>query len=588
MGTRSPDDRTSPARACDDDGPGADVCQPRVRTGLLVVSGSGRACDLALLAAERLQISCTRHERVADAADHLASARVSCVLLDASGPGLEPMSALSRLKAARSDVPIVVLGADGNSTLALAAVQAGAQDYLVRDEVDAGSLERSIRYAIDRKRTEVQLAHLAVHDHLTGLPNRSVFDDRLEHALQRRRDGQGGVAVLFIDLDGFKRLNDSFGHGAGDDVLREAGVRIRAAVRPHDTVARLGGDEFTALCEGVYGDHGALTIGGRIAEELARPLVIDGHEIVLRASIGVVLAERQDVTAEELLQQSDDAMYRAKARGDGRPQLYIPGRARERAGHEIQVESALRRAIPDELVAHYQPVVVLDGGRLVGVEALVRWQHPSRGLVLPGEFIPIAEQSGLVVALGDWMLDESCRQVAGWDDLRVSVNVSGRQIADGSLLGSVARALEESGLAPSRLQLELTETVLMDDIDGHVALMREVKELGVSLAVDDFGKGYSSLSYLHRFPIDRIKIDRAFVGGLPESRTALAIVSAVVSFARALDIEVVAEGVETQAHVDALRDLGCEYGQGFFFHRPVEPERITALLGSTPQPPPQP
>jgi Amt family ammonium transporter len=550
-----------------------------VRTGLLVVSTPGRACDLAVLAAERLQISCTYHERVADAADHLASARVSCVLLDASGPEREPMSALSRLTAARSDVPIIVLGADGNSTVALAAVQAGAQDYLVRDEVDAGSLERSIRYAIDRKRTEVQLAHLAVHDHLTGLPNRSVFDDRLEHALQRRRDGQGGVAVLFIDLDGFKRLNDSFGHGAGDDVLREAGVRIRAAVRPHDTVARLGGDEFTALCEGVYGDHGALTIGRRIAEELARPLVIDGHEIVLRASIGVVLAERQGVTAEELLQHSDDAMYRAKARGGGRPQLYTPGRARERAGHEIQVESALRRAIPDELVAHYQPVVALDGGRLVGLEALVRWQHPSRGLVLPGEFIPIAEQSGLVVALGDWMLGESCRQVAGWDDLRVSVNVSGRQIAEGSLVGSVARALEESGLAPNRLQLELTETVLMDDIDGHVALMREVKELGVSLAVDDFGKGYSSLSYLHRFPIDRIKIDRSFVGGLPESRTALAIVSAVVSFARALDIEVVAEGVETQAHVDALRELGCEYGQGFFFHRPLEPERITALLG---------
>ena len=579
MATRSSDERTPTAGPCDDDGPGADVCQPRVRTGLLVVGESGRACDLALLAAERLRIACVHHERIAEAATYLAGARVSCVLLDASGPELEPMSALAQLKAARSDVPIVVLGADGNSTLALAAVQAGAQDYLVCDEVDAGSLERSIRYAIDRKRTEVQLAHLALHDHLTGLPNRSVFDDRLEHALQRRRDGQGGVAVLFVDLDGFKRLNDSFGHGAGDDVLREAAVRIRAAVRPHDTVARLGGDEFTVLCEGVHGDGGALTIGERIAEELARPLVIDGHEILLRASIGVVLAEREHVTAEELRQQSDDAMYRAKARGGGCPQLYTPGRPRERAGHEIQVESALRRAIPDELVAHFQPVVELDGGRLVGVEALVRWQHPSRGLVPPGEFIPVAEQSGLIVALGDWMLGESCRQAVGWDDLRVSVNVSGRQVAEGSLVASVARALEESGLPPERLQLELTETVLMDDIDGHVALMREVKELGVSLALDDFGKGYSSLSYLHRFPLDRIKIDRAFVGGLPESRASLAIVSAVVSFAGALDIEVVAEGVETQAQVDALRSLGCDYAQGFFFHRPVEPERITALLG---------
>jgi diguanylate cyclase (GGDEF)-like protein len=250
--------------------------------------------------------------------------------------------------------------------------------------------------------------------------------------------------VLFVDLDGFKRLNDSFGHGAGDDVLREAGVRIRAAVRPHDTVARLGSDEFTVLCEGIHGDRGALAIGERIADELAGPLVIDGHEIVLRASIGVVLAEREGVTAEQLLQRSDDAMYRAKARGGGCPQLYTPGRARERAGHEIQVESALRRAIPDELVAHYQPVVVLDGGRLVGVEALVRWRHPTRGLLLPDEFIPVAEQSGLVVALGDWMLAESCRQAARWNDLRVSVNVSGRQIAEGSLVGSVARACSSS------------------------------------------------------------------------------------------------------------------------------------------------
>jgi EAL domain-containing protein (putative c-di-GMP-specific phosphodiesterase class I) len=210
----------------------------------------------------------------------------------------------------------------------------------------------------------------------------------------------------------------------------------------------------------------------------------------------------------------------------------------------------------------------------------VRWQHPSRGLLAPGEFIPVAEASGLVVALGNWMLGEACREAVGWrDDLHVPVNVSGRQIADGSLVASVARALEESGLAPHRLQLELTETVLMDNIEGHVALMYELKELGVSLALDDFGTGYSSLSYLHRFPIDRIKIDRAFVGGLPESRAGLAIVSAVVSFAGALDMDVVAEGVETQAHVDALLGLGCAYAQGFFFHRPLEPRRITALLG---------
>ena len=490
------------------------------------------------------------------------------------------MSALAELMAARSDVPIVVLGADGNSTLALAAVQAGAQDYLVRGEVDAGSLERSIRYAIERKRSEVQLAHLALHDHLTGLPNRSVFDDRLEHALKRRRDGDGGVAVLFIDLDGFKRLNDSFGHGAGDDVLREAAARIRPAIRPHDTVARLGGDEFTVLCEGVDGDRGALTIGRRVAEELARPLVIDGHEIVLRASIGVALAEREGVTAGESFSSAAmtpctaPRLAGAGARSSTRPAAGASARA-------TRSRSSLRCGARSR--TNWSRTTNRSSRSTTG--GWSAWRRSCAGStrragsLLPGEFIAVAEQSGLVVALGDWMLSESCRQAVRWDGVRVSVNVSGRQVAEGSLVDSVARALEESGLAPDRLQLELTETVLMDDIDGHVALMREVKELGVSLALDDFGKGYSSLSYLHRFPFDRIKIDREFIGGLPESRASVAIVSAVVSFARALDMEVVAEGVETQAHVDALRGLGCEYGQGFFFHRPVEPERITALLG---------
>jgi EAL domain-containing protein (putative c-di-GMP-specific phosphodiesterase class I) len=271
-------------------------------------------------------------------------------------------------------------------------------------------------------------------------------------------------------------------------------------------------------------------------------------------------------------------MYQAKARGGRRPQLYMPGHGRQRGGHDLQLESALRGGIPAELIAHYQPVVALDGADVVGVEALARWQHPSRGLVPPAEFIPMAEETGLIVPLGSWMLEQACRQCVLWDGLRVSVNVSGRQVAEGSLVASVARALEDSGLAPERLQLELTETVLMDDVDGHVAVMRDLKELGISLALDDFGKGYSSLSYLHRFPIDRIKIDRDFVRGLPDSRADQAIVSAVLSFARALDMEVVAEGVETQQHVDALLELGCEYAQGFFFHRPLEAARVSALL----------
>ena len=565
------------ASACHDDGSADGVCQPRVRTRLLVIGGSSQTRELADLAAERLRTGSVHHESVADAMSFLPGMHVSCVVLDATTP-LELVGALARIKAARADVPAVVVGADGNSTLALAAVQAGAQDVLAREGLDAASLERSIRYAIERKRTEVQLAHMALHDHLTGLPNRSLFDDRLEHALRRRRDAKRGVAVLFIDVDGFKRINDSLGHSAGDAALREAAVRIRAAVRPHDTVARLGGDEFTVLCEDLDGDGDALSIGDRIIEALARPFAIHDSDVVLRASVGVALAGPADVRPEELLRRSDDAMYQAKARGGGRPQLYMPGRGRQRGGHDLQLESALRRAIPAELVAHYQPVVAVDDAHVVGAEALARWQHPSRGLVPPAEFIAIAEQTGLIVPLGSWMLDQACRQGVLWDGLRVSVNVSGRQVAEGSLVASVSRALEDSGLPPERLQLELTETVLMDDVDGHVAVMRDLKKLGLSLALDDFGKGYSSLSYLHRFPIDRIKIDRDFVRGLPNSRADQAIVSAVLSFARALEMEVVAEGVETQQHVDALRELGCEYAQGFFFHRPMEAGRISALL----------
>jgi len=567
------------AGPCHDAGSADGVCQPRVRSRLLAVGASSQTRELTDLAAQRLRIGSVHHESVAEAMRFLDGTRVSCVVLDATTPALEPIGALARLKEVRSDVPAVVVGADGNFTLALAAVQAGAQDVLAREGLDAASLERSIRYAIERKRTEVQLAHMALHDHLTGLPNRLLFDDRLEHALQRRRDAQGDVAVLFIDVDGFKRINDSLGHSAGDAALREAAVRIRAAVRPHDTVARLGGDEFTVLCEQLDGDGDALGIADRITEALRRPVAIHNNDVVLRASIGVALAGPTDMQPEELLRRSDDAMYQAKARGGGRPQLYSPGRGRQRRSHDLQLESALRSAIPSELVAHYQPVVALDGAQIVGAEALARWQHPSRGLIPPGDFIAIAEQTGLIVPLGNWMLDQACRQAALWDGLRVSVNVSGHQLAEGSLVASVASALENSRLPPERLQLELTETVLMDDIGGHVAMMDDLKSLGITLAVDDFGKGYSSLRYLQRLPIDRIKIDRDFVRGLTDNRADRAIVSAVLSFARALDIEVVAEGAETQEHVDALGELGCEYVQGFFFHRPMEAVRISSLLG---------
>jgi diguanylate cyclase (GGDEF)-like protein len=564
-----------PVGRCHDDGLEAQICQPRVRARLLLVGGDARTRRLATGAAERLRVKLSAHDDVVAAAADLAGERVSCVLLDAAAP--EPLALMARLRDARQDAPIVVLGDDDESPLAVAAVQAGAQDYVVRDDADGRSLERVIRYAIDRKRTEVELARLALHDGLTGLPNRTLFDDRLNDALRRRRAGRG-VAVLFIDIDGFKRINDSLGHSAGDTVLREAAARLRAAVRPGDTVARLGGDEFTVLCEDVGDEADALGIGERIAAELGHPLDLDGEEIVLRASIGVAVARSAAVPAGELLRLSDEAMYAAKACGNGQPRLHAAGIGREQPGRELQLEAALRRAIPEELVAWYQPIVSLDDARVVAVEALVRWQHPTRGLVTPGEFIPVAEDTGLVVPVGAWMLEEACRTATRWGDVRVSVNVSGRQVAAGSLVEAVRSALRVSGLSPERLQLGLTETVLMDDVDRHAAVVNELKALGVSLALDDFGKGYSSLSYLRRFPFDRIKIDRSFVAGLPDSRPDTAIVSAVTSFARALDLEVVAEGVETEAQLAALRELGCEYAQGYLFHRPMPAAGVDELL----------
>jgi diguanylate cyclase (GGDEF)-like protein len=570
MGTRSGNGDS--AGRCLDDGAVAQVCQPRVRTRLLLVGDSEQGRRLAQATAERLRTGLVHRPRPRDAGDDLDNTRVSCVLLDAATPGLDALTALGDLDAARPEVPIVVLGADSDPALGLAAVKAGAQDYVVREEADAGSLERSVRYAIDRKRAEVQLAHIARHDQLTGLANRSLLEERLTRALA----GGEGVAMLFIDLDGFKRINDNLGHAAGDAALREAGSRIRAAVRPADTVARLGGDEFAVLCQDVRDEVTALTIAHRVTGHVEQPLQIDGQEIVLRASVGVALGDDTNASAGALLLCSDDAMYAAKSRGGGCPQVYTPVHGRERH-NGLELEAALRRAIPGELVPHYQPVVSLDDGRIVGAEALVRWCRDGE-LVPPGEFIPLAEQSGLVVALGGWMLEEACHEAARWDGGRVSVNVSGRQVAQGSLVATVARALEASGLEPHRLQLELTESVLMEDVERHVALLHELKGLGVGLALDDFGKGYSSLSYLHRFPFDRIKIDRAFVGRLPGDPVGLAIVSAVLSFGRALDMDVVAEGIENPEQLEVLRELGCEYAQGFFFHRPMGAAQLREIL----------
>jgi diguanylate cyclase (GGDEF)-like protein len=576
--TSSQDDPTCAAPAPEQH----DVCQPRIRRRLLAVRRPGGDECTVGVAAGRLGIRVVDAPDEQAAADYLERNVAACVVIDATDPQIDVLGAVTHLTTVRDEVPVVVIGDEQDPLGAVAVVQAGAQDYLYAGDTDGVALERAIRHSIDRHRTRTQLRHLALHDQLTGAANRALFADRLDLALKRREREGGDIAVLFIDIDGFKRINDHLGHSAGDRALRAAAGRMQSAIRPADTLARLGGDEFTVLCDGLPDVATPMAIAERIAAVLGEPLAIGDTEVVLRTSVGVtVTGYGQRHTAERLVHEADQAMHAAKQRGGGRIELF-DAESQRRNGNGLILETDLRHSIPGDLRAVYQPQVRLCDGSIAGVEALVRWDHPDRGVVSPGEFIPIAEESGLILPIGRWMLTEACAEAARLGELdgrhsRMSVNVSARQFADPALVSDVEYALSESGLPPERLQLELTESILIHDLSAGVEVVERLKELGVSIALDDFGKGYSSLSYLKALPIDVIKIDRSFVKGLPDCREDLAIVSAVVSFAGALGMDVLAEGVETEAHRESLLELGCDHAQGFLFYRPLDLADLRAV-----------
>ena len=434
-----------------------------------------------------------------------------------------------------------------------------------------------------RKDAENRLAHQALHDSLTGLPNRTLFRDRLEHALARAERHPGGVAVLFVDLDRFKLINDSFGHAAGDRLLCDVAARLRRALRPADTIARFGGDELTVLCEDLDGEAGARTIAQRIAALFEEPFAVEDGEAFLQASIGIALAG-DDATPEDLIRDADAAMYRAKDRGRSGVEVFDEAMRRD-ARERVATESALRRGIErDELCIHVQPVVGIGHERIEAFEALVRWQHPERGLVPPGAFIPLAEETGLIVPIGNWVLREVCRTLRRWedelgvDDIPCSVNLSVRHLQQPDLLATVRAALDEHGLAPGRLVLEITESAVMENGTGTVETLAALKAMGVRLALDDFGTGYSSLAHLHRFPLDILKIDRSFTAALGADRQGGSIAGAIVSLAQALDLVTVAEGIEDAAQQRRLEGLGCTYGQGFLFSRPMPPAAFDDVL----------
>jgi diguanylate cyclase (GGDEF)-like protein/PAS domain S-box-containing protein len=439
----------------------------------------------------------------------------------------------------------------------------------------------------DRKRAERALAHQALHDHLTGLPNRVLLHDRLGLALARGARSGDHVAVVFLDLDRFKVVNDSLGHDTGDRVLRAVSARITNVLRPADTLARFGGDEFVVVCDDIAGPAEATRIARRILDALADPVDEADGGVHVSASIGVALARGEDATAEDLVRDADAAMYRAKERGRGRIELFDEG-MRSRLVTKLAEERRLRTAVAsEELDLHYQPIMALPALEVVAVEGLVRWRHPERGVVAPAEFIPLAEESGLITDLGHWVLEEGCRQAGGWGrelgpdrPLEVALNLSTRQLSEQGLAKRVEALLDRHRLHPDgvALCLEITESFLLEDPVATGTALDELRSLGVRLAIDDFGTGYSSLAYVRRFPLDALKIDRTFVAGLGTDPDSRAITSAIIEMGHALGLEVVAEGVEEEVQLEVLVDLGCDRAQGFLFSRPVPAPELWDVL----------
>jgi diguanylate cyclase (GGDEF)-like protein len=471
---------------------------------------------------------------------------------------------------------------------ALGAIEATSRQPAFFDERRvrlAQTLAAEAGMALENARLYEELRHQAFHDSLTGLANRALFRDRVEHAVARRPVGEPGlVAVLFLDLDDFKTVNESLGHVGGDQLLAAVGERIRACLRASDTAARLGGDEFAILLEDLRDESEATHVAQRVIDALRPPIRIGSTAAVIATSIGIAASPPGQDGATELLRNADFAMYQAKHRGKGRYEVFRPSlreAVSERAALEALMQGAEER---DELRLLYQPIVDMADGSIVGIEALVRWQAPGRGLLMPADFIGLAEESGLIVQIGRWVLERACRETQAWrtafdlDGLTVGVNLSARQFQHPDLVAEVGAALASSGLEPSRLILEITESVLMQTTTSTIGKLADLRRIGVRLAIDDFGTGYSSLGYLERFPVDILKIDKTFIDGIGERGNRPVLARAIVQLGRALDLQVVAEGIERQEQATVLRRLGCTRGQGYLYARPLTHDELEPIL----------
>ena len=570
------------ARARQSDG---SAKQPQDLPILVVEDDPENVTILRKLMAESLpDTSCVHAQSLSHAIEMLAERAFRLAVVDlelADSGGLETVLSLRRTV---PELPLVVLGVLDDELVQNQVLKAGAQDYLVKSRLDEYNLRRSVRYALERKELEDRLTFLSQSDPVTGLPNRASLLQDLGRAVSRARSQDAKVAVLLLDLDRFKIVNESLGHDMGDRLLKVVADRLRENLRDVDISARLGGDEFAILLEGVSSDDEAVATAQRLLEALTPPARLNDYEIASTGSIGVALYPDHAESATELLQRADRAMYRAKQNGRDGYALYSDENEESRSGvlERLTFESGIRHALErDEYVVFFQPQLTLDRKRLVAVEALVRWNHPKAGLVPPGRFMPFLESSGLIKGVGDWVLQTSCHQVKLWQDevfpeLRVSVNLSARQFEGTDLVATVERALSESGLPATDLELEITESLLMRDTERTRATLQELKALGVRIAIDDFGTGYSSLAYLTTFPLDCLKIDRSFVHDITTNDDDRTVAEAIIGLGHNLRLDVVAEGVETEEQLGLLS--GCDGFQGFLISRPQPSQAARQLL----------
>jgi diguanylate cyclase (GGDEF)-like protein len=527
---------------------------------------------------------------MSDAEAHLARHAVDIVLLDLGLPDAQGSEAIHRAHAAAPGVPLVVLTGLDDEALAVQALQQGAQDYLIKGQIETRGLLRALRYAIERKAMESaalemarQMAHSAEHDFLTGLPNRMLLNDRIGRAVALAARKRNKVAVLFLDLDGFKHINDSLGHPIGDRLLQSVATRLVDCIRGSDSVSRQGGDEFVVLLLELDEAEDAAVTARRMLEAVAQPHCIDRHDLHVTASIGVSVYPDDGLDAETLIKNADTAMYQAKENGRRSFQFFKPA-MNVRAVERQFIEEGLRRAVErGEFVLHYQPKINLTTGAITGAEALIRWTHPTRGPISPADFIPVAEDCGLILPIGAWVLRQACAQARAWMDAglpltSMAVNVSAMEFRNKNFLNGLFAILAETGLDPSALELELTESVLMKQAAATATILQTLRKSGIQVAVDDFGTGYSSLSYLQKFPVDAVKIDQSFIRHISTAGADTTIVKAVIGMARGLKLRVIAEGVETLEELAFLRAYRCEEAQGYYFSRPVLPQKFAMLL----------